>query len=40
MDENDNGTITNCYYDSTIYTGNAIGDDSGNNYKSRRQNDR
>ena len=26
---NDNATITNCYYDSTIYTGNAIGDDTG-----------
>ena len=24
-----NGTITNCYYDSTIYTGNAIGANSG-----------
>ena len=22
-----NGTITNCYYDSTVYTGTAIGDD-------------
>ena len=26
--ENDSGTITNCYYDSTIYTGNAIGKNS------------
>ncbi len=24
-----NGTITNCYYDSTVYTGTAIGDDMG-----------
>ena len=28
-----NGTITNCYYDSTIYTGNAIGDDTGTTTK-------
>ena len=27
------GTITNCYYDSTIYTGNAIGDDTGTTTK-------
>ena len=26
---NDNATITNCYYDSTIYTGNAMGKNSG-----------
>ena len=28
-----NGTITNCYYDSTIYTGAAIGDDKGTTTK-------
>lgn len=28
-----NGTITNCYYDSTIYTGNAIGANSGTTTK-------
>ena len=28
-----NGTITNCYYDSTIYTGTAIGDDMGTTKK-------
>ena len=27
------GTITNCYYDSTIYTGAAIGDDNGTTTK-------
>ena len=27
------GTITNCYYDSTIYTGTAIGDDKGTTTK-------
>ena len=28
-----NGTITNCYYDSTVYTGAAIGDDMGTTEK-------
>ena len=28
-----NGTITNCYYDSTVYTGAAIGDDRGTTKK-------
>ena len=28
-----NGTITNCYYDSTVYTGTAIGDDMGTTEK-------
>ena len=28
-----NGTITNCYYDSTVYTGAAIGDDMGTTTK-------
>ena len=28
-----NGTITNCYYDSTVYTGTAIGDDMGTTKK-------
>lgn len=28
-----NGTVTNCYYDSTIYTGAAIGDDKGTTTK-------
>ena len=28
-----NGTITNCYYDSTVYTGAAIGDDMGTTKK-------
>lgn len=28
-----NGTITNCYYDGTVYTGTAIGDDMGTTEK-------
>ena len=28
-----NGTITNCYYDSTVYTGAAIGTNSGTTTK-------